>query len=1001
MRAGLVFAGLLAVVSIGPRVAAGNECIYSSQLGSGDVVVRDGAGRLIERSLASGVEQAGGLLVAPDGSRVYVSDVAGSAVVEVDDSGLRRTISVGREPRQLTLTADGRTLFVANRGEATVSIVDLDDGAAVTEIRVGASPSDLVLDATGDRLFVACAGASGIVVVDLGSREVAARISLGAGRFPESLALHPNGRDLYVGSFGADVDGGVLQIVDVEDGAVRAEIDVGGGPRDIAFSRDGRRAYVADARVVVNPRNLALASESVGVVDTDERELVALIAVGEFGEGPTGIVLPGDAPRAFVSMVGSPRAGAPPVGSLVQIDLEGLTALGSVSLAGVPAAVAVGSGWCPSPVSSAPQLEQHLVANLLALAYARRAAGKLEKSTSLYRRAAAIDRRFENTDRLLTTLLTLAAMAWDQRDFEGARATYAEALRLLESRAVPDRAKIAAILAAAGLMDLSTGELKPGREKLVRSHRLMRELFGGDHLYTALAANNLAISEIALRHFELRDIDLTQMIQVLRASLGAAHPYVADVLNTVALLHQTRGHPQRGIPLQAEALEIRRRHLAEDDVAIGQSLSNLAIAHLAAGQLAAAEPLLDEALKILEARLGPDHSEVRMAKTNLAVMLERKSGAASGHQYLSPGVASAAKDGSTSRRVALLREAVDGAEEQHGDRSPTTIAAREQLALALIDEGNYQGAIDLYRQSIEARRRSDPDDPLIAATLGNLGFALMSVNQPREAEAVFRDALAAARRTVGATDPSLALSLRNFAQVLVAQGRCAEAEPILREELALRERIFGADHADVALALDGIIICAYSRRDLKAAAQASGRALRLRSAPGADQTHLVATLLLHGRLEAETDDAAGARATYTRVLAAVRGGAPGPAHAAVEALFGLGSLDVREERLDDARERFREAYASGEHVVPPLHTAIVLGNLADVERRLGAYDDAIAHFERTIQLAEVADRAPGGDGRILAETLTDYAKLREEIGDAAAARSLRARAEAVGGTRSR
>ena len=114
-----------------------------------------------------------GIAIAPDHSRIYVSS-AGSDVVSVIDvarlSGFAKThsyfandlsasanyvlarIAVGKNPRGMSLSADGKHLYVANRMDDTVAVIDTARLRVVTTINLGGS-----LDPTplrrGEQLF--------------------------------------------------------------------------------------------------------------------------------------------------------------------------------------------------------------------------------------------------------------------------------------------------------------------------------------------------------------------------------------------------------------------------------------------------------------------------------------------------------------------------------------------------------------------------------------------------------------------------------------------------------------------------------------------------------------------------------------------------------------------------------------------------------------------------------------------------------------------------------
>lgn len=96
----------------------------------------------------------------PDGQTLWVGlHLAGSVRAFTLAGDVVGTVPVGNRPAQIALTADGRTLVVANRGDASVSLVDTGSLSETARIPVGAEhPHGLALDDAGGRAFVSCEG---------------------------------------------------------------------------------------------------------------------------------------------------------------------------------------------------------------------------------------------------------------------------------------------------------------------------------------------------------------------------------------------------------------------------------------------------------------------------------------------------------------------------------------------------------------------------------------------------------------------------------------------------------------------------------------------------------------------------------------------------------------------------------------------------------------------------------------------------------------------------
>ncbi|MDX1934014.1 MAG: bifunctional YncE family protein/alkaline phosphatase family protein [Capsulimonadales bacterium] len=121
-------------------------------------------------------------------------------VTQFSADGTVRTLSVGRHPSDLVATPDGKTLFVANANDDTVSVIE---NGTVRETLVvkpdpklpfGSMPNALALSPDGKTLFVACGGNNAVAVVSLRPMRVLGWIP--AGWYPGALAT--DGKYLYI-----------------------------------------------------------------------------------------------------------------------------------------------------------------------------------------------------------------------------------------------------------------------------------------------------------------------------------------------------------------------------------------------------------------------------------------------------------------------------------------------------------------------------------------------------------------------------------------------------------------------------------------------------------------------------------------------------------------------------------------------------------------------------------------------------------------------------------
>jgi len=198
-----------------------------------------------------------GLALAPRGERLAVVGNLADSVFLLRASPLRRAAAAatGSHPYTAVFAPNGRTLYVSNWGDSTISVYGVGRSSLTPRpaIPVAPRPSALLLSRDGRTLYVAHAAADAVSVVDLSEGRVEATIALGLtaraphGSGPNALALAPDGRTLYV----ANGDNNAVAVVDLarEEGPrVVGLIPTAWYPTAVALSRDGRTLYVANGK---------------------------------------------------------------------------------------------------------------------------------------------------------------------------------------------------------------------------------------------------------------------------------------------------------------------------------------------------------------------------------------------------------------------------------------------------------------------------------------------------------------------------------------------------------------------------------------------------------------------------------------------------------------------------------------------------------------------------------------------------------------------------------
>ncbi|MBI3610575.1 MAG: beta-propeller fold lactonase family protein [Nitrospirae bacterium] len=182
--------------------------------------------------------------VVPDrtGSRLYVSNEAGTtlSIISVPEFKVVETVKLkGKGPHGHVLTPDGRFLLTPNGRSGDVSVVDLVH-QTVDRIKLpsGAKPVSMGITSDGRLAFVTDAGLDQVHKIDVAQRTVSA--SLSVGKRPTQVPVHPTRPFLYIPC----MESAAVYKVDINNWKVEKVIPVGQGPHGIAYSADGRYAYV-------------------------------------------------------------------------------------------------------------------------------------------------------------------------------------------------------------------------------------------------------------------------------------------------------------------------------------------------------------------------------------------------------------------------------------------------------------------------------------------------------------------------------------------------------------------------------------------------------------------------------------------------------------------------------------------------------------------------------------------------------------------------------------
>ena len=269
--------------------------------GGGKIVVANWDGTKLEKNSEIDVHgtikadpHVAGLAISPDGATLYAAMTTRNAVavIELSSGKVSKTVDVGVAPYHLSISPDGGTLAVSNRGGArvsapsqqldpntgqpfngsgiatqltadtaaqidpqtdavwrgTVSLIDTKN-LSVRDVSVRNQPSGTAFSADGKSLYVSESDSDSVSFVDVIRGRASGNLSLRPaedpqfGQIPTSVATSADGKRIYVSLGGANS----VAVVDiVGEAKVLGYVPCGWYP--IALKSDGDRLFVASSK---------------------------------------------------------------------------------------------------------------------------------------------------------------------------------------------------------------------------------------------------------------------------------------------------------------------------------------------------------------------------------------------------------------------------------------------------------------------------------------------------------------------------------------------------------------------------------------------------------------------------------------------------------------------------------------------------------------------------------------------------------------------------------
>jgi tetratricopeptide (TPR) repeat protein len=322
--------------------------------------------------------------------------------------------------------------------------------------------------------------------------------------------------------------------------------------------------------------------------------------------------------------------------------------------------------------------------------------------------------------------------------------------------------------------------------------------------------------------------------------------------------------------------------------------------------------------------------------------------------------------------------------------------------------GLWSLATEHFLLSLQLREKYlRKDDPEIAIACTSLGILFSDMGDYAESEQYHRRALEIRRKAFGEFKAPSIKARINLGNALIEQGRDAEAEELLRPLFQRRDvEITSEEAAAITAAKIGVAMILRNKGDYVSSRDLLEEVSGGLDKPPVDELTLSLTLNNLGNVLLLMGDLAGASSPLDRALEIRRRTLSAAHYDIAETLTNLGDLAYRKGDLETARFRFQEALDISIKNRGPTHkvVATALNNLALVRSGQGAYVEAIALYDKALEIQDVPlslGQRAGDDRSLLAKTLSNKATATAFLGkdvdaDALFRRAIAVREEALG-----
>lgn len=256
--------------------------------------------------------------------------------------------------------------------------------------------------------------------------------------------------------------------------------------------------------------------------------------------------------------------------------------------------------------------------------------------------------------------------------------------------------------------------------------------------------------------------------------LAAGELVRCECLLERARLDYDRGRYPEAMGLMQEAVAAAKAapQGPDRDGALALALAGVGAVHRAEGRFGPAADLFGEAIALAERALGPRSIVLAYVLNDLGMNCKY----AGRFEDAEP----------LYRRAEAIIEALAGSSVH-----PVIASLYHNLGGLEHARGDYERAEIYARRSVELRRASLGEHPVVALDEGALAAILDGLGKREEAEALLRSTIATLEATFGPENHELAVALNNLAAILYRRGDLDQAEALYHQALETKRALLG------------------------------------------------------------------------------------------------------------------------------------------------------------------------------------------------------------------